>query len=335
MYPVVNTVPSEVSKSSIIIVEHDFSDESIYKKKKLKKFIQDNNIGSIYLTDKPYFNLLYLLLRIWGVKRIVLHDHMPGERTKVPDYKAIIKKIIHTLGIFSCDYYIGVSRFVYNRFIDTCFIPARKCSYVLNGIKPIIPDAKNAHYANNVFNIPVGSKIIVSTGRSVFYKGIDFIIKCADTLINGMQRNDVFFLHLGDGPDLPIFKNMVYEYGLESKFVFGGKRDDISAILQSSHIAIHASHGEAFSLAILEYLSAGLATIVPDNSGNSEAVEHGINGFLYPTGDISSATKLLIMLIDDETLRLRISEAAKKSVDNKFTLERMNKDFKELVCRIL
>ena len=26
MYPVVNTVPSEVSKSSIIIVEHDFSD---------------------------------------------------------------------------------------------------------------------------------------------------------------------------------------------------------------------------------------------------------------------------------------------------------------------
>ena len=48
---------------------------------KLFRIIHKNKIRNVYLTDKAYFDWVYFLMRIVGVSKIVIHDHIPGERT--------------------------------------------------------------------------------------------------------------------------------------------------------------------------------------------------------------------------------------------------------------
>ena len=326
IYPLLDAVPERIKQAPLLIMEHDFSDRTRSSTAALKKLIRENSIRSLYLTDCRYLDIRYLRLRIWGIRAIVLHDHTPGERPPVPIGKKLLKKALHSLRLLSCDSYIGVSKFVYNRFIFTGCIPRKKCSFVLNGIEPIVIYEKYKHYANEQFGIPHGSKIIVSTGRATFYKGIDFLIKCADALINEKRDDRAYFLHCGDGPDLDAFLEMVRKYNLENRFIFAGRRDDVPLILQSCDIGIQASEGEAFSLSILEYMSAGLATLAPHHCGNGEALENGKTGFLYPPRDKAFVVELLHALIRNNELCKRIGSMAAQAVKEHFTIERTTRE---------
>ena len=99
----------------------------------------------------------------------------------------------------------------------------------------------------------------------------------------------------------------------------------------SCDIALHASKGEAFSLSILEYLSAGLATIVPDNCGNREAVVHQYTGLVYTSGDMSDAVQCLLRVISDPVLRCQLGDSGRHSVKEKFSLQRANKELLQVV----
>jgi glycosyltransferase involved in cell wall biosynthesis len=324
IYPKINKISENILKAPVTISEHDFSDRSLPALRKLNNLIKVNEIRSIYITDSNYYSPYYALLRYWGIDKIVLHDHVPGERPGIPLYKRMIKRFIHFMRIFSCDHYIGVSKFVHERFINMACIPHNKCSYTLNGIVPIETNEQFKYYAHDIFSIPKNSTIVVTTGRATFYKGLDIFIKCANIIINEKNENDVYFLHCGDGPDLEAFKRMSAELGLNHRLIFAGNRPDVRKILQSCSIGIQTSHGEAFSLSILEYMSAGLAVLAPNHCGNPEAIQSNVNGILYKPGDIQDIAGRLYSLIHDEDRRARLGSAAKKTVIEKFDIRRTN-----------
>lgn len=322
IYPQIKSIPDVITKSPIKIIEHDFSKKDCRSINKLLKIINNNEIGYIYLTDKRYYDWLYFILRINGVKKIINHDHTPGERPKAAFHKKYLKYIINNTRMVTCDHYIGVSKFVRDRFIKTTCMPALKCSYIHNGIK--IFDNGYSKYAHTLFNIPDDSRIIVSTGRATYYKGIDILIKCARILLFDNKIRNLYFLYIGDGPDLEKFKILATDLEVDDKFIFAGFRKDINKILPCCDIGIQVSTGEAFSLSILEYLCAGLATIVPDNCGNSEAITNNLNGILYSPGKLSDIVEKIYVLLSDERLRKQLGMRARESVINKFNLEVCN-----------
>jgi len=120
----------------------------------LKNILQSNSIKHVYFTDKEYYSLKYFKLRTWGIKRIIIHDHKPGERPYVFGIKRILKNTIHRLGIFSADLYIGVSYFVYLRMLNNACLPPNLCAYVLNGIQPIEIKKEDEKYVNKTFHLP-------------------------------------------------------------------------------------------------------------------------------------------------------------------------------------
>jgi len=326
IYPKINSIPDNIARSNIKIIEHDYSDWSKNSQQKLKNILQSNSIKHVYFTDKEYYSLKYFKLRTWGIKRIIIHDHKPGERPYVFGIKRILKNTIHRLGIFSADLYIGVSYFVYLRMLNNACLPPNLCAYVLNGIQPIEIKKEDEKYVNKTFHLPDSAKIIVSTGRASKYKGIDFLIECAKIILDNDPNGIIYFLHCGDGPDLQHFKHNVEKKGLTGRFIFAGKRNDVRKILPSCHIGIQASLGEAFSLSILEYLSAGLATIIPDNCGNREAVMDGETGYLYTPGNHKYVINTIKKLLLDENCRRIIGTKARESVAKKFTIDRANKE---------
>jgi len=323
IYPKINSIPDVIKKSPITLIEQDFSDKSFRSIVKLLRIIKQNKIGFVYLTDRAYYDWLYLLMKIFGVRRIVNHDHTPGELPRPPFYKKAIKKMIHFLRLFSCDHYIGVSKFVKKRAIESACISEKKCSYIHNGLK--LFDNSRSTYAHDTFNIPKGSKIIVTTGRATFYKGIDVLIKCANILINEKGFKSVYFLYVGNGPDLQKFKDMAVELRVDKKFVFAGFRNDISKILPSCDIGLQVSLGEAFSLSILEYMCAGLATLAPDNCGNSEAIEDGVNGILFQPGEVTDIVEKITILLNNQKISQKIKKKVRESVVENFTIEVCNR----------
>ena len=324
IFPKLNSVPAKLKNSSVILIEHDFDDMSTEGFQKLRNLIKQYSISNIYLTDKPYYSFKYHRLRKCGIQRIVVHDHTPGERTKPNWFLFSLKKMIFSIPQITCDKYIGVSRFVYNRLTKTTGIPLEKCTYVLNGIRPIV--TKEVVNIRTELHLPANAIIIVSTGRATEYKGIDFIIKCADQLVNSYHISGIYFIHCGDGPNLNSFKQLVKNFQLDKYFYFLGDRKDVPQLLLSCDIAFHASKGEAFSLSILEFLSASLATIVPDNCGNGEAITHNNNGLLYTPGDLNSAADHLQQVIENPLLRKRLGNAGCQSVKDHFSLDRANEE---------
>jgi glycosyltransferase involved in cell wall biosynthesis len=89
---------------------------------------------------------------------------------------------------------------------------------------------------------------------------------------------------------------------------------------------MHASHGEVgYSLSILEYMSAGLTTLVPDRPSTAEAIVHDENGLLFRPGDVRHACDLLQRCLDEQ-VRGRLSGKAITTVALNYSLEKTNKE---------
>lgn len=331
LYPRITQIPESIASTAINTIELDFSDHSPGNALKLYRLIKKHDIKHLYLSDAPTYSWFYILLRIFGIKNIVVHDHTPGERT-VPSFPlSIIKNIIQHTPYYTADHFIAVTDFVHQRHIKVNRIPADKCSTASNGIHPY--DLKQAvpHYAHHQFGIDEDKQIVVTTGRASYYKGIDFFIRCADELINHQKHEHLHFLFCGDGPDIEDFKLLVQQLNLDGGFTFAGKRSDINKILPSCTVGLHCSDGEVgYSLSILEYMSAGLITIVPDNPSVSLSITDSINGFLYQPRDLTSATEAIKRAIDSETSGA-LKENAIATVSEKFHIKSTNQNLIEIL----
>gem|GEM_PF-853697 len=324
VYPKVTHIPETIQAAAIEVCELDFNSRTLGSLLALRRFIKQHRIAFLYLTDWPAYSLRYLLLRLWGVKKIVIHDHTPGERTAPSGIKKILKSLVQRLPWITGDHFIAATNYVLRRFTDVACIPRAKCSVAQNGIIPIDLSNTDPDYAYQAFSIPRNRKIIVNAGRASYYKGIDFIIECVNELINNRHIDDIHFLYCGDGPEIDTFKNLVKEYHLQDHFTFGGKRSDMRNILPSCHIGINASHGEVgYSLAILEYMSAGLGVAVNNLASTSGSIYDGVTGLLYTDLDMVDACQTILRLTDDD-YRSELGRHAARAVIDRFSLNGTN-----------
>lgn len=334
IYPSITTVPDTIRASPITVLEHDFEDLSLKGASRLRRILSKHDIGYVYLSDKPPWRPAYLLLRAWGVKRIAVHEHTPGQRTIPAGAKASIKHILANMPGVTADRFIAVTTFVRERMTRCTLIPDWKCSVAPNGIEPIGRAPEYRHYCHDQFNIPEDATIIISTGRATYYKGVDFIIRCANELIHHRGRDDLYFLYAGDGPDMGDFRKLSEDLDLGHRFLLPGQRADVRQLIQSAHIGFHASKGEVgYSLSILELMSAGLATAVPDNPSTNLATRHERNGLLYTPEDIHSACDALDRLHRDPQLRAQLGQNASRDVADHYNLQLTNTALVDILSR--
>jgi glycosyltransferase involved in cell wall biosynthesis len=320
-FPVMNGVSQRLRDSNLSVVELAVPTSMFRRLGDLRRFIRERAVRVVYFTDRPYWSPAYALLRLWGVRSIVLHDHVPGERPRPSWWKLGLKRMRHLVRPAGADLYIGVSDFVHRRFSEVGGVPARYCTFVHNGIVSGI--AGRPRDIRQELDLPAASRVVVSVGRANYYKGIDFVVECAARMVGAGGYDDVYFVHVGDGPHLGEFRSLAARLGVDHRVIFAGERSDVRELLPSCTVAFHASHGEAFSLAVLEYMAAALPAVVPDHCGNGEAIADGVTGRLYVPRDHDAAISALAQLLDDPDLRSAMGAAARRRVDDEFSFDRM------------
>jgi glycosyltransferase involved in cell wall biosynthesis len=108
---------------------------------------------------------------------------------------------------------------------------------------------------------------------------------------------------------------LIEQHGLSDCFFMHGAIANVREVLQSFDIGVLSSASEGLSNTALEYLQAGLATVLSNTGGNPEIVTHGKNGLLFTPGDPHELAVQLKSLIEDAALRAQLGQAATASAE--------------------
>ncbi len=320
-YPKITSLSETIRISTIEPIELTLPWKSAAQAWRAINFLRKNNIKSIYFTDQKYFNFKYFLMRLCGVKHIIVHDHTPGDRPAIHGLKGTVKKLIHALPWFTADKILCVSKYMQQRNIANIRMPAHKCVVVQNGIEPINCSGTNNATLRKELNVSARSILVTTTGRANPYKRFDFIIESANELKKQSPASEAIFLLVGDGPSLTDLQKQIHNYKLDDTVFLLGFRTDIREILCASDIAFHAALGEGFSLSIIEYMSAGLPVLVPDIPSVSQAITNAKTGLIYKRDDPKEAALCISNLVNDKKKRLAMGAAAKAEADKKYNLK--------------
>ncbi|MEM8997280.1 MAG: glycosyltransferase family 4 protein, partial [Acidobacteriota bacterium] len=91
---------------------------------------------------------------------------------------------------------------------------------------------------------------------------------------------------------------------------------------RQSHVLVFPSEWpEPFGLSHLEAMASGCAVVSTLTGGSAELIEHGVNALAFPAGDHGHLADQLEALADDEDLRIRLVQHARRRVVEHYSLE--------------
>jgi glycosyltransferase involved in cell wall biosynthesis len=288
----------------------------------LRAFLQllrQYRIRLLYLTDQPTLSWRYTAFRLAGVRRIVVHDRTSGERRHRSRSVRLLKRLLHRVPWLTVDRVIAVSDYVAGRLRDVNGMPGARVIRVHNGIdlKPFErpdPDRLRA-----VTGLPPEMPVVFFAGRAQMYKGVQVLIRAVQRV---QAQREVALVCCGDGPDRPELEALARELGLRNA-TFLGRRDDVKQLLPGATIAVVPSiWAEAFGLAVVESLAAGVPVIASRTGGIPELITDGETGILVAPGDDAALAHAIAALLDNESVRSHMAALGRRHADDYFGIER-------------
>jgi glycosyltransferase involved in cell wall biosynthesis len=143
-----------------------------------------------------------------------------------------------------------------------------------------------------------GQELLLDAFAAAFGDG-DAVLELAGSAPFGHED---FALHLRARAD---------ELGLGDRVRLLGHVEDVDALLARWDVAVQAStRAEPLGQNVLQYLAAGCATVVADEGGPTEWVEHERNGLRFAPRDVAALTAALKRLDAEPELRASLGAAA-------------------------
>jgi glycosyltransferase involved in cell wall biosynthesis len=202
--------------------------------------------------------------------------------------------------------------------------PAKQSAQVIyNGIDLATFDAAPTRDLRKEFPALAGATHIAITVANLLpHKGYDTLIDAWELVASRHAGAKVLCVG-SDGGILAELHHRLQARGLVDHVHFTGLRRDVPSLLKGADFAVHASHDEGFSNAVLEYMAAGLAVVAADVGGNSEALNGGRCGAVVPARDPKALALAVIKLIDNPERRREAALLARRRAAAEFRLDAM------------
>jgi glycosyltransferase involved in cell wall biosynthesis len=156
-------------------------------------------------------------------------------------------------------------------------------------------------------------------GRLVEEKGILDLLEAAKSVVEEIP--DVQLLIVGpydeEKPDA-LRPDIAARYGLSDRCRFLGMRHDMPELYALMDVLVLPSYREGFPRAPMEASAMGVPAVVTDIRGCREAVEHGVNGLLFPAGDADALARALVSLLADDERRAAMGAAGRVMAEERF-----------------
>lgn len=174
---------------------------------------------------------------------------------------------------------------------------------------------------------------ILFAGTIIPRKGYADLIKAFALIAEKYSNWKVVFA--GNG-EIENAKRIAKNCGISQQIELLGwvKREKKEEVFQKASIYCLASDGEGFPMGVLDAWAYGIPCVVTPVGGIPDIVKDGVNGLIYPVGDIKELASKLDLLISNENLRKIIVKETDKYVNNDFNVSVINKKLGEIYSKL-
>jgi glycosyltransferase involved in cell wall biosynthesis len=118
-----------------------------------------------------------------------------------------------------------------------------------------------------------------------------------------------YLLFVGDGPLRGALEESARPLGDAVRFLGFRNQSELPALYDLCDVFALPSRFEPWGLVVNEAMNAGRPVIVSDRVGAAaDLVEDGVNGFVYPSGDVGAMASRLRQIIESPALRAEMGE---------------------------
>ena len=252
---------------------------------------------------------------------------------------------VHGLDAFSTQQVRGlagkwakrVSQWVYRHASSVICVSEKVRSEVLEGAPRVNTSVIYNGADPEVFCPDVESgKVILSVGNLIPIKGHELLLRALAAV--QAKHPDATLDIIGDGPERSKLQGLCVELNVADKVRFLGRqrRRQVADAMRRCAIFGLPSRYEALGCVYLEAMASEKPIIACTGQGIEEIVQTGMNGVLVNADDLDELSRVLSMLLDDESLRRRIGRSGRHTILHGFTLahqaERLASLYRETVA---
>ena len=162
--------------------------------------------------------------------------------------------------------------------------------------------------------------VIGTVGRFEPVKNYAFLLTAFAVLYDKYRKERLVLV--GQGSQEHFLKRRAYYLGIDEHvtFISGQPAYKYYPLFDCF---VMTSYKEGLSMALLEAMSMGLPCIVTCSEQYHDVLVHEENGLLIPPGNPQLLADALDRLAQDSALRIRLGSAAKKTIEQSFTIDSM------------
>lgn len=179
------------------------------------------------------------------------------------------------------------------------------------------------------------NKRVLSVGRLTFQKGYDMLLEAWAKV--HARHPDWKLTIVGSGEEHDALRQQIGRLGLTDTVELKAPTSQIQEEYLSSSIYVFSSRFEGFGMVLVEAMSCGLPAVsFACKCGPRDIIQHEKTGLLIPPEDMEALANGICRLIEDKDLRLRMGESAAQDVHEKFSMERIMRQWENLfenVCK--
>lgn len=179
----------------------------------------------------------------------------------------------------------------------------------------------------------LNNKNVIAVGKQGFQKGYDILLK-SWKIVNNVHPDWKLSIYGAFEKSGNLIKQ-VKELQIDNSVCFFEPVKDIEDKFLQSSIFAFSSRFEGFGMVLIEAMACGVPCVSFDcPCGPSEIIKNNEDGFLIENGNIENFATKLLVLINDENLRLKMGKNAKENVKRflpETIVEQWDNLFKELI----
>ena len=216
-------------------------------------------------------------------------------------------------------------------------VPAERLHVIRNGIEVERFAAGSRSDARDRLGLAADALVMVMLATLLPYKGHELVLRALASIADSLPDGWRLLLAGRDEGLGPSLRAQAEALGLADNVVFLGEVavEAVPEVLAAGDIGVLGSLEEGFPNAAVEGMAAGLAMVVTDVGGASEAVDGGTSGLVVPANDPQAMGQALLALAGDPAKRARLAEAGRLRARTHFSIERCVADYEALYDSLL
>lgn len=167
------------------------------------------------------------------------------------------------------------------------------------------------------------------------FRPVKRVVDVVEVFARVAERIPARLLLIGDGPDRSTAEWLAANKGIHHRVHFVGKQDQVHELLPLADLVLMPSEMESFGLAALEAMACKVPSIATRVGGVPELIEDGVNGRLFPVGDVDAMAEAAIKLLTDPQRLAEMGEACRHTARERYCSTRIIPMYEEYYETVL